>query len=146
MFPDFRYWLLTMLDFSMPTLNSIFPFLEAVCPTSDPCWHIRRARLLRQYESVWAVFCDDITYPQSITFYCEPQFETIQKTKDTCFILCLVPQSWGIASLSKFCFAGLNELRKYCSRFITAKSPGAILSRDEFWKKAESRGKGDIEL
>ncbi|KGO61331.1 hypothetical protein PEX2_094190 [Penicillium expansum] len=30
-------------EFSMPTLNSIFPFLEAVCPNSDLCWHIRRA-------------------------------------------------------------------------------------------------------
>lgn len=129
----------------MPTLNSIFPFLEAVCPNSDLCWHIRRGRLLRQYESVWAVFCDDMTYPQSITFDCEPQFETIEKMKDTCFIVCLVPHSWGITSVTKFDFAGLSELRKYCDRFLTAKLPGAILSRDEFWKEAESRETGDIE-
>ncbi|QQK44162.1 lipase/esterase [Penicillium digitatum] len=54
--------------FSMPTLNSIFPFLEAICPNSDLCWHIRRGGSLCQYESVWAVFGEDKTQPQSITF------------------------------------------------------------------------------
>jgi hypothetical protein len=128
----------------MPTLNSIFPFLEAVCPNSDLCWHIRRGRLLHQYESVWAVFCDDEAHPQSITFDWEPQFGTVEKMKESRFILCLVPHSWGIGSL-KFDFARLDKLRKVCACFVSSKLPGAILSRAEFWKEAESRGTEDIE-
>ncbi|KAK9641599.1 hypothetical protein V6Z96_009393 [Aspergillus fumigatus] len=27
--------------FSMPSLNSVFPFLEAICPLDDPTWHIQ---------------------------------------------------------------------------------------------------------
>jgi hypothetical protein len=128
----------------MPTLNSIFPFLEAVCPNSDLCWHIRRGRLLYQYESVWAVSCDDKTNPQPITFGCEPQFGTIEKMEDSRFILCLVPHSWGIASLeTESDFAGLDHLRRFCASFVTAKSPGAIFSRAEFGRG--SRAVEDIE-
>lgn len=128
-----------MLAFSMPTLNSIFPFLEAVCPNSDLCWHIRRGRLLCHYESVWAVFCEDKAHPELLTFDCEPQFGRMEKMKDSRFILCLVPHSWGIASLkTESDFAGLDNLRKFCSSFVSAKSPGEIFSRAEF-------GKGNLE-
>jgi hypothetical protein len=67
---------LTMLDFSMPTLNSIFPFLETVRPRCDPCWHIRRGQLLHHYVSVWAV-CNDKNQSNSIIFD-EAQFKTVE--------------------------------------------------------------------
>ncbi|CAG7978308.1 unnamed protein product [Penicillium olsonii] len=116
--------------FSMPTLNSIFPFLEAVCPSSDLCWHIRRGRLLHHYESVWAVFSDDKAHPELLTFDFEPQFESIEKLENTRFILCLLPHLWDSASLKTE--SGLTSLRKICSSFVAAERPGIILSRAEF--------------
>ena len=128
-----------MLDFSMPTLNSILPFLESICPDSDLCWHIRRARLLHEYTSIWAVFCDDKTNPQPVTFDCEPQLATIEKMKDSRVILCLVPFRWGkFLSGRRFDFTGgLEKLRNCCSNLISAKHLGAILSRAEFREEAE---------
>lgn len=116
----------------MPTLNSIFPFLEAVCPELDPCWHIRRGRLLRHFESIWAVFRDDKPQFQSITFDFEEEFGRLQAMKDSRFIVCLVPKSWIAALKAQPDLAGLCKLRKFCSCLISTKTPGAILKRGEF--------------
>jgi hypothetical protein len=118
----------------MPTLNSIFPFLEAVCPKSDLCWHIRRGRLLRHYKPVWVVFRDDEAHPQSITFDCEPRFGTIEAMGDSRFMLCLVPNQWFVSLKTKLDFAGLGKLRKFCSDLISAKAPGAIWEEATFFK------------
>ncbi|CAG7931570.1 unnamed protein product [Penicillium olsonii] len=126
--------------FSMPTLNSIFPFLEAICPNSDLCWHIRRGRLLCQYESVWAVFSEDKAQPQPITFGCEPQFEAIEELENSRFMLCLLPHSWDFGSLkTEVDFAGLERLRDMCSSLLAAKRPGIIFSRAEFGEEILSR-------
>lgn len=93
-----RHTQLTILDFSMPTLNFIFPFLETVRPESDPCWHIRRGRLLHHYELVWVV-CNDEYQPNSIIFDGEAQFKTVEICDKSHVILCLVPK-WWIISLS----------------------------------------------
>ena len=136
--PRFRCWLLTIPGFSMPTLNSIFPFLEAVCPKSDLCWHIRRARLLRHYKSVWAVFRDDKTQPQSITFDCEQQFATKEAMEDSRFMLCLVPDSWSVLLEMQPNSAWLCKLREFCLHLVSVKTPGAILERGGFFLEAES--------
>lgn len=130
------YTLLTMLGFSMPTLNSIFPFLEAVCPKSDLCWHIRRGRLLHHYKSVWAVSRDEETQP--ISFDCEREFRTIETTKDSRFMLCLVPNSWIISLKMNPDVSGhYDRLQQFCSSLISAESPGVVIGRGEFLKDAE---------
>lgn len=35
--------------FSLPSLSSVFPFLQDVCPTDDPIWHSWRGRGLEDY-------------------------------------------------------------------------------------------------
>lgn len=126
--------LLTIPGFSMPTLNSICPFLEAVCPKSDLCWHIHRGRLLSYYESVWAVFRDDET-----TFDCEPQLGKIEAMKDSRFMLCLIPNSWMVSLKTKSDFAGLCKLRKFCSHLVSAKTPRVIWNEANFLREVESR-------
>lgn len=128
----------------MPTLNSIFPFLEALCPKSDLCWHIRRGRLLHHYKPVWVVFRDDEAQPQSITFDYEPQFGTIEATEDSRFILCLVPDSWTVSLKTELDSNGLYKLRKFCSHLISEKAPGAILEQATFFlNEADTGETGD---
>lgn len=127
---------LTMLDFSMPTLNSIFPFLETVRPKSDPCWHIRRGRLLHHYESVWAV-CNDKNQPNSIIFGDEERFKTVDICDKTHIVLCLVPR-WWIISLrankdSRSKDTGFDDkLREACLLLVSSRCPGYVLSRGGF--------------
>lgn len=122
---------LTMMDFSMPTLNSIFPFLEAVRPESDPCWHIRRGRLLHQYEPVWAI-CYNRSQPDSIIF----DDETVEICDTSQTILSLVPKSWNVSS------RGIHEpnskntgfkqkLQEVCRLLVSPRCPGYVLGHDE---------------
>lgn len=126
-----------MLDFSMPTLNSIFPFLETVRPKSDPCWHIRRGRLLHHYESVWAI-CNEKNRPNSIIFDGEEQFETVEICNKSHVMLCLVPKWWMISlraiydPSSKDNTGFNNKLREACLLLVSSKCPGYLFSYGEF--------------
>lgn len=127
---------LTMLDFSMPTLNSIFPFLEAVRPTSDPCWHIRRGRLLHQYKPVWAI-CNDKNQSNSIIFDDdEAQFRTVEICDTSQIMHCLVPKWWNVSSRaihepgSKD--TGFEQkLQQACRLLVSSQCPEFVLGRDE---------------
>ncbi|KAL3474561.1 hypothetical protein BJX99DRAFT_248202 [Aspergillus californicus] len=107
--------------FSMPTLNSIFPFLETVRPDSDPCWHIRRGRLLHHYKSVWAV-CNE-NQLSSIIFDDEAQFKTerwiksLRATHD---------------SSSKDTGFDYKLLREACLLLVSSRCPGYVYSRGKF--------------
>ncbi|PYH94467.1 hypothetical protein BO71DRAFT_325301 [Aspergillus ellipticus CBS 707.79] len=128
--------------FSMPTLNSVFPFLEKVCSKSDPCWHIRRGRLLHYYEPFWAVSHNEENRPASITFDGEIQFEMMEMDDKSHFILCLVPKSW-IVSLkanhnSSWGNTGLfDKLRQVCTLLLSTESPGYVIGRGEFLAACE---------
>ncbi|PLN80830.1 hypothetical protein BDW42DRAFT_185836 [Aspergillus taichungensis] len=133
--------------FTMPTLSSIFPFLEAVCPRCDPCWHIRRGRLLHHYESVWAV-CKGKKHPNPITFDNEAQFETMEICDRSRLMLCLVPKWWNISlrasdGLSSKDTTGLvYKLREACLLLFHHRSPGAVINHVEFLET----GKEDREI
>lgn len=118
-----------MLDFSMPTLNSIFPFLETVRPKSDPCWHIRRGRLLHRYESVWAL-CNDKNPPNSIILDFEARFQTVEIWDKPHIVLFLVPRWWIISRPKDTGFD--NKLREACLLLVSSQCPGYVLSRGEF--------------
>jgi len=127
----------------MPTLNSIFPFLETVRPKSDPCWHIRRGRLLHHYESVWAV-CNDKSQPNSIIFDDEAQFKTVEMCDKSHIMLCLVPK-WWIISLraihdSSLKDTGFNEkLQESCLLLVSSRCPGYAFSHGEFLQGGTSK-------
>ncbi|PKY04239.1 hypothetical protein P168DRAFT_154510 [Aspergillus campestris IBT 28561] len=124
--------------FSMPTLNSIFPFLEEVRPGCDPCWHIRRGRLLHHYEPVWAVSMGK-KHLDPITFENEAQFETIVESDRSRVLLCLVPKWWNISigtirdSGSKDTTGLVDKLREACLRLAFSHgTPGSVISHVEF--------------
>ncbi|KAB8239897.1 hypothetical protein BDV35DRAFT_375160 [Aspergillus flavus] len=123
--------------FSMPTLNSVFPFLEKICPELDPGWHIRRGRLLHHYESAWAVFCGDVTNPASILFNSEVQLETVDLCDGSYYILCLIPRSWNLlwrtsGELISTDTELVDELRQACSLLLLSEHSGRILGRSDF--------------
>lgn len=62
-----RHIIYCLIAFSMPSLNSVFPFLEAVCPPLDPTWHIRRGQHLGCYESVWLFSQESPDSPDPVT-------------------------------------------------------------------------------
>lgn len=119
---------LTVLDFSMPSLNSVFPFLEAIRPEADLTWHIRRGRLLNCYESAWASFIT-MDHTASITFYDEPDFENLRSSQRY-YLLCLVPRAWNDAGLR-------DNLRQTCFRCGSLEVPGYIVKRPDFFQKGE---------
>lgn len=121
----------------MPTLNSIFPFLEAVRPESDPCWHIRRGRLLHHYRPIWAVFRHDSTQLTLVTFDYEPRFTEIGAMADSRFVLCLVPNLWHVPSWKDPGFAGFERLRNLCSDLVSTKAPGKIFEQSDFWERSD---------
>lgn len=133
-----RHMQLTMLDFLMPTLNSIFPFLEEVRPECDPCWHIRRGRLLHHYEPVWAVAMGK-RHLDPITFENEAQFETIVECDRSRILLCLVPKWWNISIRAirdpdlKDTSGLVDKLRDACLRLVFSHgTPGFVIGHREF--------------
>ncbi|KAL2828939.1 hypothetical protein BDW59DRAFT_142548 [Aspergillus cavernicola] len=126
--------------FSMPSMNSVFPFLESIRPETDLTWHIRRGRLLNCYESVWASFKAK-DHSSSITFHGEPDFETLGPDPRY-YLLCLVPQGWNMLSLttadSDSNDVGLYEkLRQACLLFVSSRLPGNIVKQQDFFAKGE---------
>ncbi|KAE8336622.1 hypothetical protein BDV24DRAFT_109529 [Aspergillus arachidicola] len=123
--------------FSMPTLNSVFPFLEKVCPKSDPGWCIRRGRLLRYYESVWAVPCDNVDRPASILFNGDMQFETVELRDSPYYILCLIPRSWNLSWRTDYESTSTNrelghKLRQACLLLVSFECSGYVFRRSDF--------------
>ncbi|PYI05385.1 hypothetical protein BO78DRAFT_371017 [Aspergillus sclerotiicarbonarius CBS 121057] len=110
--------------FSMPTLNSVFPFLEYLGRKLDPGWPIRRARLLDRYECVWAIPDDDANCSMSIVFNGEPQFTAVDRPY---LLLCLIPKSWGINDTALG-----GKLRHACSSFVSSGRSGRIIERSGF--------------
>lgn len=128
---------LTMLDFSMPSLNSIFPFLEAGCPKSDFCWQIRRGQLLHHYEPFWAVYHSPKDQASSLSFSWEVQLESVEIYESTFFMLCLVPKSWiqtsGANCDSQSKVRGLGDkLRQACLHLGSSGGCVSVIELDNF--------------
>ncbi|OJJ43962.1 hypothetical protein ASPZODRAFT_153945 [Penicilliopsis zonata CBS 506.65] len=133
----FRVW--TRPDyFSMPSLSSAFPFLEAIRPADDPTWHIRRGRILNCYESVWASFIPAGDPPASVMFHGEPGFENLGLK----YLLCLVPRAWDIgtsASSDPKHAKIYDKLRQACSLLISSKIIGCIIHGQEIVEQASRK-------
>ncbi len=118
----------------MPSLNSVFPFLEAIRPKSDPTWHIRRGRLLNHYESVWASI-SSVNDCLSIALRGEPAFEALEPNCH-CYLLCLVPRTWNTEFDSKDTKVH-DKLRQAFSLLASSRSPGYIIKHREFFEKGD---------
>ncbi|PWY86483.1 hypothetical protein BO94DRAFT_575555 [Aspergillus sclerotioniger CBS 115572] len=119
--------------FTVPSLTSVFPFLEAIRPKSNPSWHISRARQLKSYKSLWAF---QHTHENQVNL--TKQTLTIVslwgemltdpdklRTEQGCFFLLLVPHAWVIDDVG-------SKLLAACIRVSEGGSPGGIISRSDF--------------
>ncbi|RAK96295.1 uncharacterized protein BO80DRAFT_497068 [Aspergillus ibericus CBS 121593] len=85
--------------FSMPSVNSVFPFLEDISPKDDTTWHIRRGRLLESYESVWISSTTNDSGHTSTSIVSDLDFTENIAGANRRYFLCLVPKVWGVADV-----------------------------------------------
>ncbi|KAE8355339.1 hypothetical protein BDV28DRAFT_129142 [Aspergillus coremiiformis] len=113
-------------EFKMPSLASLFPFLESIRPKEHPTWHIIRARCLPRYTYAWAI--QDMSNTKLISLDGE-SFVDMEKSDmhgETC-VLILFPRSWD-----------KNEVRErlavVCGQVKSSDETGIIISQSEFQK------------
>ncbi|PWY90384.1 hypothetical protein BO94DRAFT_565037 [Aspergillus sclerotioniger CBS 115572] len=82
--------------FSMPSVNSVFPFLEALRPKDDYTWHIRRGRLLESYEPLWLCSTMDDSGQAAMSFVSDMDCVQNMKGSRCRYLLCLIPKEWGV--------------------------------------------------
>ncbi|KAE8145679.1 hypothetical protein BDV25DRAFT_65786 [Aspergillus avenaceus] len=85
--------------FTMPSANSVFPFLEAIRPKNDYTWHIRRGRLLKSYESVWICSTANSLGQTTMSFTSDLDYTEHMKGTRRKYLLCLIPKEWGADSV-----------------------------------------------
>jgi hypothetical protein len=112
-----------MVAFSMPSVNSVFPFLEMTCPKNDPAWiHFRSAVSI----SV-PVTLVSIGYKLLVDV---AEFEHLEKEKGY-YLLCWVPKQWEVEGIrdqllrvcsnlhdSHVCIVGRVDFDKYLSEIV----------------------------
>ncbi|KNG90420.1 hypothetical protein ANOM_001014 [Aspergillus nomiae NRRL 13137] len=82
--------------FSMPSVNSVFPFLECLCPTDDCTWHIRRGRLLESYTPIWVMSIADSSGQTVMDFTSDRNCAQNREDAKVRYLLCLIPKKWGL--------------------------------------------------
>ncbi|PKY03392.1 hypothetical protein P168DRAFT_305673 [Aspergillus campestris IBT 28561] len=82
--------------FSMPSVNSVFPFLEDIRPKDDQTWHIRRGRLLKSYEAVWISSTTNGSGQTDMSFVSDSDYTENSTGAKRRYLLCLVPKEWGV--------------------------------------------------
>lgn len=129
--PSSGHFVYYLIAFSMPSLNSVFPFLEAICPLDDPTWHIRRGRQLDCFESAW-LFCQrSLDTPDSVTLVSISHrlltdAEHLTEARG-CFLLCLIPRKWGVEGVH-------DQLLRVCTLLMLHSGSGHIISQVNFYK------------
>lgn len=116
-------------DFSLPSLASIFPFLEGTCPKDSPTWHITRARLLQHYVSAWVLYTEDTDTPQktliSFSGNLLVDMDGLSIGKGHTFFLLLLPRFWSMEGVH-------NKLMAACARVISSGKPGSVITKVGF--------------
>lgn len=115
----------------MPSLASIFPFLEAIRPEGSPAWHINRARLLQRYDSAWIMYAGQSTASGSLMTLISfrgnllVDMDTLTIDCDCLFVLLLLPQAWTVKGFN-------DQLLTTCTKVVSSASPGRVIRREEF--------------
>lgn len=86
------------IAFSMPSVNSVLPFLKAIRPEHNCTWHIRKGRLLGCYESVCISCATDSLGQTSLSFITDANCTRATGEAKTRYLLCLVPKEWKVES------------------------------------------------
>ncbi|GAQ44987.1 uncharacterized protein AtWU_01741 [Aspergillus tubingensis] len=114
--------------FSMPSINSVFPFLEGIRPDGDTTWHIRRARMLEAYTSIWLISRKDRSGKTAIEFLTEQSHPKDSEEERIKYLLCLIPKTWEAEHIH-------SQIIKVCSSLSSADN-GCIKSWDDLLQHA----------
>ena len=111
----------------MPSLASVFPFLESICPQEFQTWHINRAQLLHHYDCAWVSHSLN-TRPSCLTLVSlgdeRSDVERLDMDGKTYFLI-LFPRFWDRKKVK-------NKWTTICNRLIGSDEAGCIISRPEF--------------
>ncbi|KAF7616119.1 hypothetical protein AFLA_009620 [Aspergillus flavus NRRL3357] len=119
--------------YTMPSLASLFPFLEAIRPNDCPSWHIHRAQQLK-YEPVWVLYIDqgdrhgnkEVESLSIVSIYGRDLIDVdMLKTGQGCFFLLLLPRSWAIEEPN-------SKVLAICSQLLIPGKSGTIIKKVEF--------------
>lgn len=110
--------------FTSPSLASIFPFLEAVRPQHDRFWHIRTARLLKNYDCAWFLHSPDAGMIKPLAFGEHVSDIGSLHSEQARFLCVLFPKSWSVQ--------GSCDLESTCTHTILSGKTGCVLSWEEF--------------
>jgi hypothetical protein len=114
----------------MPSLTSIFPFLEAIRPERHPTWHISRAQALDHYIPAWVSHAGGMNESEEmslITFDGEKFCDTDKLSTGLSFFLILIPQSWDKKAI-------VGKLLGACTGVGSLGKPGIVITKAEFDK------------
>ncbi|KAI9041860.1 uncharacterized protein KD926_006405 [Aspergillus affinis] len=126
--------------FTMPSLSSLFPFLEALCPKDDPTWCIRRARQLNDYSFAWLMSGEEKECPSNgrLSVICWPRDPPGRRMgacmdinvkafdRDDFFLLMLIPENWAQVDMT-------GKVLRLGSEFLDCdEAVGTIIDRDHF--------------
>lgn len=113
----------------MPSLASIFPFLEGIRRPENPhsqTWHIRRAKMLQYYDCAWIVYSGQTTELSLIALGGDVHFdEQNLDTEGKYFFLILFPQSWDKKEVE-------GKFVAVCNQVILSGEVGSVIRRMEF--------------
>lgn len=124
---------LSISGYTMPSLASLFPFLEAIRPNDCPSWHIHRAQQLK-YEPVWVLYSDqgdrhgnkEVESLSIVSIYGRDLIDVdMLKTGQGCFFLLLLPRSWAIEEPN-------SKVLAICSQLLIPGKSGTIIKKVEF--------------
>jgi len=111
----------------MPSLASVFPFLESIRPKEFQTWHISRAQLLHNYDCAWVLHSASTCPPQltlvSIGHECS-DVERLDMDGNTYFLI-LFPQFWDRKEVR-------NKWTTICNRVVLSGEAGCVFTRSEF--------------
>lgn len=120
--------LIVSTAFSMPSVNSVFPFLEGIRPDGDITWHIRRARMLEAYTSIWLISRKDRSGKTAIEFVTEQSHPKDSEEESIKYLLCLIPTTWEAEHIH-------SQIIKVCSS-LSSVDNDCIKSWDDLMQHA----------
>lgn len=109
----------------MPSLASIFPFLENIRPKEFQMWHISRAQLLHHYDCAWVLHSTSTGLSRlTLVSIGDERFdvETLNMDGNTYFLI-LFPQFWDRKQV---------ENKWTCNRVALSGEAGCVFTRSEF--------------
>lgn len=111
----------------MPSLASIFPFLENLRPKGFQTWHISRAQLLHHYDCAWVLHSTSTGLSRlTLVSIGDERFDVERLNMDgNTYFLVLFPRFWVRKQVE-------NKGTTICNRVALSGEAGCVFTRLEF--------------